>query len=136
MSGLFLISGIDKVLHPAAFVATVERMALFPDFLVRFSWVMGLIETTKGAAILLRSLRILAIKAIILLMGIFTLVTVGLILKNYRGDCGCMPWAGWTGWASVAKQGVILAVSAALLRGTASHSLDKPLVPVQTGDIT
>lgn len=116
LTATFLVAGVDKVLHPADFAGTVQRMNLFPPGVARLAPLLGYVETGLGAALLLPRTRTTALVSVCALLLFFSAITVALLARHYAGNCGCMPWSRPVSYGKLVDGAFPLLVGIALIR--------------------
>jgi uncharacterized membrane protein len=117
LAATFLVSGVDKALHPADFAATVGRMSLLPPGVARLAPLLGYVETGLGAALLLPRTRMASLSAVCALLLLFCATTVALLARDYAGNCGCMPWSESVTAAKVVNDGAAFALAVCMAHG-------------------
>lgn len=91
----FLISGLSKIIDPVGTMLIVTEYAklLHLDFIIPAAKVIGIIlsslEAITGLALITGALRKLSAWITYALVGVFTAVTLFLLIKNPVMDCGC-----------------------------------------------
>jgi len=88
VSGLFIFSGLTKLVDPARFAEIIAAYGLLPDMLVSIAAIaLPLVELLAGISLIANVRGSLAI--ITLLMGLFMAVLGYGIWQGLDVDCGC-----------------------------------------------
>lgn len=128
LGGVFVWAGGVKAFDVPVFAGQVAAYQLLP-----YAWnyavaaMLPYVELLSGL-LLLANLRVKpATLLLILLNGIFIVVLASVLVRGLNIDCGCFgPDAGTTPWQALARDGVLLALAAAIYRQSSRYTPASP----------
>ena len=129
LGGLFVYTGVVKLADPTAFAVEIHNYQLFPALAPVLAAALPAVELGIGAALLAGPrpwLRAGAL-ACAALMVVFTVAVGSAVARGINISCGCFgAGSGPVTLATVVRDVVLLAVSAALLYLTAEPTVEAP----------
>ncbi len=122
LGGLFVVTGVLKIVDPAAFAVEIHNYQLFPALAPLLAATLPAVEVTLGAALVAGPrpwVRASAL-ATAALMVVFTVAVGSAVARGINIDCGCFG-AGHEGGSPVSvitilRDVALLAASVAILR--------------------
>jgi uncharacterized membrane protein YphA (DoxX/SURF4 family) len=137
LGGLFLVSGIAKILDPIRFLFTLRAFRLLPGIFEPFlALFLPWLEVVLGLFILLG----LFLRTCSLMLGclnfLFMMAIVSVMLRGFEIDCGCfglladvLPLPDMADYRAVVRNLVLIGMCAYLYRSKGTFlSLDKLLI--------
>ena len=122
---VFIFSGFVKAIDPMGtqykiqdYITAFGRTDVFPDyFAFCASMLLGMLEFCLGVYLFFGIRRIIAPRAVVLIMALMTPLTFWIALLNPVSDCGCFGDAVVLGnWTTFWKNVVLLAMSIVVLK--------------------
>lgn len=115
IGGLFLVTGVDKILHPYSFMAAIESYGVISGNAVLvvgvlFPWLEGVFGATLLLGVFPRT-------SAAVISGLLCVFTAAMFLawgKELSSGCGCFPWeeeSVTVGWSLVSRDIGVLLVS-------------------------
>jgi len=137
LGGLFLISGIAKILDPIRFLLTLRAFRLLPGFLEPFlALFLPWFEVVLGTFIMIG----LFLRTCSLMLGclnfLFMMAIASVMLRGFEIDCGCfglladiLPLPDMADYRAVVRNLVLIGMSAYLYRSPGTlFSVDRLLM--------
>lgn len=124
---ILLVSGVSKLIRPDAFVQQISGMTFIPMTLMKYAWLIGILETALAIVLGIRRFRWKALFGVMLLFTGFSALAIVLLVNSYSGSCGCFPWQDRLGWWTVVRDTALLAATLTIM--IKYRSLALPSIP-------
>jgi uncharacterized membrane protein YphA (DoxX/SURF4 family) len=87
---VFIVAGVDKILHPLAFAKSIDNYQILPDTLVNFAaMILPWIELALGSLLIAGVWLPGTVVLVNLLLGAFFAALIYNLARGLNVDCGC-----------------------------------------------